>query len=118
MKKIVVAVPHSHSWLWTQTCVSSLMLNPPKADGYEVDVVVVDNSPWSPAIKGIDHGPLRQLDGLRICKNHKTNRFHASALDCVVELCDFDYLMAMETDVLALRPTWLQWFVDQMQPTD
>lgn len=26
--------------------------------------------------------------------------------------------MALETDVLALRPGWLQWFVDQMRPTD
>src|SRR5205085_4386577 len=53
-----------------------------------------------------------------IVPNIRSNKFHASALDCVVEEFDFDYLVALETDVLALRPTWLQWFVDQMRPND
>ena len=118
MKKIVVAIPHSHTWFWLQTCVASLVRNPPCADGYEVKVVVVDNSPWSPAIKGIRCTSLGNMEGLSVISNYKTNKFHASALDCVVEKYQFDYLMALETDVLALRPTWLQWFVDQMRPTD
>ena len=122
MKRIVVAIPHSHTWFWTQTCLASIVRNPPQAVGYEVEIVVVDNSPWSPAIRGvgvvcptpfsIEDAPLSVLD------NYKTNKFHASALDCVVEKYDFDYLMALETDVLALKPSWLQWFVDQMRPTD
>ena len=112
--KIVVAIPHSHSWFWTSTCVSSLLRNPPKAKGFDVKIVVVDNSPWSPSIKGITDTMLSTLDGLEVIQNHKTNRFHASALDCVVEKYEFDYLMALETDVLVLKPDWLQWFVDQM----
>lgn len=118
MKTIVVAIPHSHSWFWTQTCVASLMRNPPVAEGYKVKTVIVDNSPWSPAIKGIRNTDLGNLSGLHIITNPKTNKFHASALDTVVERFDFDYLMALETDVMALRPTWLQWFVDQMRDTD
>lgn len=118
MKRIVVAIPHSHSWLWTQTCVASLQCNPPQANGYDVKVVLVDNSPWSPAIKGIRCTDLGNLPGLHVIQNYKSNRFHASALDCIVEKFDFDYLMALETDVLALSPTWLQWFVDWMRPTD
>ena len=124
MDKIIVAIPHSHSWFWTQTCVASLARNPPKAKGCEIEIVVVDNSPWSPAIRGIANTDLWTAHasghniGLTTVPNHKSNRFHASALDCVVEDCEFDYLMAMETDVLALRPTWLQWFMDQMRPTD
>lgn len=118
MKRIVLAIPHSHTWFWTQTCLSSLMRNPPVAKDCDVHVVVVDNSPWSPAIKGIvssyDMGQFK----LSILDNYKSNKFHASALDCVVDQYDFDYLMAFETDVMALRPTWLQWFVDQMKPTD
>lgn len=116
MKKIVVAIPHSHTWLWTQTCIASLKRCPPKADGFEVEVVVVDNSPWSPAIRGICDTPLGE--GVKVIPNHKSNKFHASALDCVVEDFEFDYLMALETDVIALRPTWLQWFVNQMSGTD
>lgn len=118
MKRIVVAIPHSHSWFWSQTCIASLHRNPPVAEDCEVKVVVVDNSPWSPAIKGIRNTSLGNLPGLHVIDNHKTNKFHASALDYVVERFEFDYLMALETDVLALRPTWLQWFIDQLKETD
>ena len=90
--------------------------NPPQAEGFEVAIVIVDNSPWSPAIRGICDTALG--DGVKVIPNHKSNKFHASALDCVVEDYEFDYLMALETDVIALRPTWLQWFVDKMRPTD
>ena len=111
-KKIVVAIPHSHSWFWTQTCVASLHRNPPVAKDYDVQTIVIDNSPWSPAIKGIVDTALGI--GVKVMPNYKSNKFHASALDCVVESCDFDLLMALETDVLALRPNWLQWFIDQL----
>ncbi len=116
MGKIIVAIPHSHTWFWTQVCVASLMRNPPVAEGFEVGVVVVDNSPWSPAIRGVIE--LHPYLKLWTIPNIKSNKFHASALDYIVESYDFDYLMALEPDVLALRPTWLQWFVDQMRPTD
>jgi hypothetical protein len=121
MKKIVVVIPHSHTWLWTGTCVASLLRNPPRASGYGVEIVVVDNSPWSPAIRGIIDTSLDdRFDDptLIVTQNYKSNRFHASALDCVVETFDFDLMMALETDVIALRPTWLQWFVDQLKPND
>lgn len=122
MKKIVVAIPHSHSWFWTQTCLASLLRNLPMADGCDIEIVVVDNSPWSPAIRGLtdtDLGSaLRRQESVPVIPNHKSNKFHASALDCVVENFEFDYLMALETDVLLLRPTWLQWFMDQMKETD
>lgn len=116
MKTIVVAIPHSHTWFWTQTCISSLKRNPPRAEGCVVKNIVVNNSPWSPAIRGITNTDLAHE--AFVYPNHKTNKFHASALDCVVEEEDFDYLMALETDVMALSPNWLQWFMDQMRPTD
>lgn len=113
MKKIVVAIPHSHTFFWTQTCISSLLRFPPIAEGFETEIVVVDNSHlWSPAIRGITE--TRLGDGITVLNNYKANQFHASALDCVVESMEFDFLMALETDVCALRPTWLQWFVDQI----
>lgn len=130
--KIVVCIPHSHTWFWTQSCLASLFRFPPRADDYEVEIVVVNNSPWSPASRGVtdvawygscfglpESGILNGAGiRLHVVDNHKENKFHASALDCVVETFDFDYLMALETDVLALRPDWLQWFVDQMRETD
>ena len=117
-RKIVVAIPHSHGWFWVQTCIASLKRNPPVANGFDVKIIVVDNSPWSPAIKGIRCTQLAADLPLYVIPNTKSNKFHASALDTVVEKYDFDFLMAMETDVMVLRPTWLQWFLDQMQATD
>lgn len=116
MKQIVIVIPHSHSWFWTQTCLASLQRNPPRAEGYTTKIIVVNNSPWSPAIKGVFETDLG--DNVHVYPNHKGNKFHASALDCVVEQEPFDLLMAFETDVLALRPDWLQWFVDRLRPGD
>ncbi len=117
MKRVIVAIPHSHTWFWTQTCVASLMRNPPRAEDCACHIIVVNNSPWSPAIRGITD--TRLYDGVTyVIDNYKSNKFHASALDSVVERFNFDYLMAWETDVLALRPDWLQWFMDQMRTTD
>lgn len=127
MQKVVVVVPHSHTWFWTQTCVASLVRNPPKAPGCRVTVAIVDNSPWSPALRGVTQLiPVMnlmerlalQVGDVQVVPNFKSNKFHASALDCVVERFDCDYLMALETDVMALRPTWLEWFLGQMRPTD
>ena len=121
--KIVVAIPHSHTWFWTQTCIAAMERNPPKAEGYDVEVIVVDNSPWSPSIKGVLYQMAKGIDAgfpfrMTVVKNQKSNKFHASALDFVVENFDFDLLMALETDVLVLRPDWLQWFVDQLRTTN
>lgn len=116
MKRIVIAIPHSHTWFWTQTCLAALHANPPHVDGYECKIIVVDNSPWSPAIRGIMN--TRLGDGITVMSNFKGNKFHASALDCIIEAEDFDLFMALETDVLALRPDWLSWFVNQMKPAD
>lgn len=116
MKRIIVAIPHSHTWFWTQTCLASLVRNPPKAEGYDVKIVIVNNSPWSPAIEGaLLFATQLNAD---VFVNPKSNKFHASALDAVVERYDCDLFMALETDVLALRPTWLQWFVSQMKCHD
>lgn len=114
MKRILIVVPHSHTWMWTQTCIACLKRFPPVADGCETKIVVVDNSwSWSPSIRGIKETSLG--DGIEVFNNPKTNRFHASALDAAIERYDFDLLMALETDVAALHHKWLQWFVDQIE---
>ena len=116
MKKVVCVVPFSHTFFWGATCIASLLRNPPKVEDAEVEVIVVNSSPWSPAIRSITDTALGK--SVTVMPNFKGNKFHASALDCVVETREFDYFMALETDVLALRPTWLQWFMDQLKPSD
>lgn len=113
MKLCLVAIPHSHTWFWTQSCVSALTRYPPRAEGVECHIVVVDNSwDWSPAIRGVEETKLRKR--VSILRNTKPRKFHASGLDCVVENYEFDYLMALETDALVLRHGWLEWFLGQM----
>ena len=114
--KIVLVIPHSHSWFWTQSCVAALAKYPPIASGVTVEIVIVNNSPWSPAIRGITD--TRLGEGVTVIDNHKPEKYHASALDCIIEKFDFDHLFAWETDVLPLRPDWLTWFMDQMRPND
>ena len=123
MKKVVIAVPHSHTYFWTQICLSSLLKFPPKFSNCSTTIVIVDNSPWSPAIKGVNEtGLLEQfnkvVDKCVVVQNTKLNKFHASALDYVIENFDFDYLVALETDVTVSNSDWLGWFINQLKPTD
>lgn len=114
MKRLVCAVSHSHSWLFSQVFLACLKRYPPLAEGYEVKVIVADNSwDWSPSIRGVKETSLGE--GVEVVNNPKTNKFHASGLDHIIENYEFDLFMALETDVAALKPGWLQWFVNQME---
>jgi hypothetical protein len=113
MKRCIVAIPSSHSWFWLQTCVACLQRFPPKCDGVECKVVVVDNSwDWSPAIKGITQ--TRLGNGIHVWNNQCNTKNHASGLDEVVRHFDFDYLFTLETDVAVLRDEWLPWFMEML----
>ena len=119
MKRVIIAIPHSHTWMFTQTCVSALLRNPPSLPEdheTEVEIVVVNNSPWSPAIKGITE--TRLSESVKVFDNYKPDKYHASALDCIIERFEFDYLLAYETDVISLRAGWLDWFFSQLRQED
>jgi hypothetical protein len=114
MKLVIVAIPHAMTWFYTQTCVECLRRYPPVADGCECYIVVVDNSwDFSPSYRGITETDLSYF--VKVVQNPKPNKFHASALDHVVETYDFDYLMTLENDVCVLRPDWLQWFMNNLE---
>ena len=90
-----------------------LKMFPPKCNGCEIKIVVIDNSwEWSPCIRGLME--TRLGEGIEILNNPRTNKFHASALDSVVAGYDFDYLCTMESDVCVLRDGWLQWLFDSL----
>lgn len=119
--KILCVIPHSHTWFWTQTALTSLLRVKHGLEGKaDVSFVVVDNSrDWSPSHYGLSAlGVHLDAKSVTSMVNPKASKFHATALDAVIEAYPFDYLMALETDVLALRDGWLAWYLDQMQPTD
>lgn len=114
MQRVLIVVPAAHTFFWLQSCMTALQRFKPA----NADIVVVYNSPWCPAIRGITE--TRLGDGVKVVVNAKHNKFHASALDYAVEQfgSQYDYLMAWETDVLALAPDWLDWFFASLKPTD
>lgn len=104
--KIVITAAHSHTWFLTQVFLSSLK----KYTNLDsvASVVLVDNSwKWSPTIRAVTHTPVG--DGIKVVQNRYPSKYHASALDMVVD--DFgsecDYLVTLETDCLLLAPSWL-----------
>ncbi len=113
MKRVVVCIPMSHGWLWPQTCLSALKRYPPIAR--DCKIVVVNNAAdWSPASKGITH--TRLGEGISVIDNPAPypGKCHGTALDAVVKGYEFDYLFALETDTVVLRPNWLDWFMEQL----
>lgn len=117
MQTAVIAIPHSHTWLWTQTCLAALQRNPPIVEGIETQIVLVDNAwDWSPAIRAVTETPLKE--DVTVVSNLRPNKYHASGLDHILDLYEPDWFMALETDVLVLRPDWLAWFIGQMRVSD
>lgn len=112
MPRTIIAIPYGHNVFYGETCITSLKRFPQP----DTEIVVVENSPWCPAIDILRE--VGVLDGCTVTRNSKTNLFHASALDHVIEHFDFEYLFTIEQDVLALAPDYLSWFFAQMKPTD
>lgn len=117
MKRVVIAIPMSHGWLWPQTCISALKRYPPSANDCECKIVVVNNAAdWSDSSRGITD--TRLGDGIEVIDNPSPypGKCHGAALDTVIKGYEFDYLFALETDTVVLRHGWLAWFMDQLEP--
>lgn len=115
-RKVGVVVPHSHTWLNTQTCVAKLIAHTDPAD---VDIVVVDNSwDWSPSIRGITETALGSR--VRVIPNpvHYYHRVHGSALDVAFANMSNDLIVTVETDAIPLRDGWLGFFLAHLEKTD
>jgi hypothetical protein len=81
--------------------------------------VLLRTEDWHPVM----HALNRQLNHDKVNIKSTIGRLDLfaraiTALDTVVNRFDFDYLMALETDVMTIGPNWLQWFLDQMRDTD
>lgn len=112
--KIVIAVAHSHTWFLTQTFMSYIQKH---TDLSKVYCVLVDNSwRWSPSISGIKETTLSNC--IQIVKNHYPSKYHASALDLVVDDFESDYLVTLETDCVLTSDDWLNQLVSSIKDTD
>lgn len=107
---VVIAIPLAHTWLWPHSCLARLFqFNPGDVDYH---IVVVDNS-WEWATAGYHISDIWKGKEFDVVTNDRHSHWHGTALDYVVEHYDAEWLFAMETDVLALRDGWLQWYIDK-----
>lgn len=119
MPRIVVAITHSYTWFWTQACLAALKrtLAEGAADGFGVEIVVVDNS-WenSPSIYGVTK--TRLGEGVRVVEN-KVLHSHSVAIDIAFKSSwPMDYFVPIDSDCIVMRPSWLTEFLSRLRPTD
>ncbi len=111
--KTIVVIPHSRTVKWLQIVVASIKAHPCKA---VFDVMVVNNSPaGDESLKALTETELGE--GIRIEEN-KYVRAHAGALDYTLSIIDpeeYPYFFSAETDCVALRDGWLDWFYGFMR---
>ena len=114
--EVVIAIPVAHTYFWQDSCLSQLLKFEPGISN--IKVVIVSNAfQWCPSIQNmIDLSIQDDLPfPIEVLQNDRHATWHGTALDCVAEYFEADYLFTMEPDVLVLQDDWLKWFVDQMK---
>jgi len=109
MKSATVVIPHALTTKFTQIAVASLK---EFSNDHDFDIVVVDNSPGNPSIRGISETSLGE--GVKVLEN-KYYPIHACALDFVLADCETPYFFATESDAQALKDHWLDRYFEQMR---
>ena len=108
--KVAIGMTHAHTPKWTQVAVNSLKQN---RNDVENDVYIACSNPSSPSIKAITETALG--DGVTTIDVTRRIHSHATGLETILELIadkGYDYMFCMETDCRAMKPGWLDWFVN------
>lgn len=106
-----VVIPHAYTTRWTQIAVSSLKGHKNEAS---FDIIVIDNSPGHPSIRGISETELH--NGVMIVTPPDPNMVgHQLALDMAIDYVKTPYYLAWETDVQVMRHGWLDYFLDHVK---
>ncbi len=97
-------IPHAYGTRWSQICVASLKAY---KNTSEFDILMIDNSPGHPSIKGISE--TRLGDGVRIVQPKSNDTGHQLALDQAIDIVERPWFIAFESDVRVMRAGWLDW---------
>ncbi len=111
--KVAIAMAHGHTPKWLQSSIYSLKAN---SNVVESDIYVACTWPGHPSIRAITTNDLGHGVTTIDCQRRKHS--HATGLEEILEhIADkgYDYMFCMETDCKALRPGWLDWFVNQVK---
>ena len=113
MSKVAIALSHGHASKWLQVIIHSLRT---MENDIDTDIYVAATWPGHPSLKAITETPLG--DNVHIHECVRRRQSHATGLDEVLELIaerEYKYMFCTETDCMAMKPGWLDWFVQQMQ---
>jgi len=114
MSKVAVCVPNGHVTKWYQLLMYSLKKHKNDVD---FDIFVGNTWPEHPSRRVVEETDLADNVTFIDCKMRKHS--HATALDEILDVIQDDpqykYMMAVETDAMACRDGWLDWFVSQMK---
>lgn len=108
--KVAIAFTHGHTAKWLQTCVHSLRINPNEVEN---DIYIACSWPGHPSIKAITETELGQ--GITTIDCVRRKHSHATGLEEILEYIwdkDYDYMFCTEADCRAMKPGWLDWFVN------
>ena len=109
MSRIAIGIAHGHVPKWLQIAIYSLKkFNP----GVNCDIWIAETWPDHPSIKAITENDLG--DNINIIQCTIRKHSHATALDQILDdIADsdsYDYMFSMETDCMACKDGWLDWF--------
>jgi len=113
MKKVAVALTHGHVAKWSQTSIYSIKS---KKNENPFDIYVANSWPGHCSLKAITGTELG--DGVTIIDCVRRKHSHAVGLDEILDLVHdkYEYLFTMETDCMAMKDGWLDWFLSFMRP--
>jgi len=113
MSRVAIALSHGHAAKWLQVIINSLKT---MDNDIEADIYVAATWPGHPSIEAITETALGEDVTVMDCIRRRQS--HATGLDEILELIwddDYQYMFCTETDCLATKPGWLDWFVQQIE---
>lgn len=112
--KIAVCMSHGHVAKWLQVSVYSLK---EKHNKVESDIFIAETWPGHASIKAITKNDLGDKINYVPCSLRQHS--HATGLDQILDVLidrdEYDYMFCMETDCLAVRDGWLDWYLSYMK---
>ena len=113
MRRVAIALSHGHAAKWLQVILHSLKT---MNNDIEADIYVAHTWPGHPSIKAITETALGDNVHVMDCVRRKTS--HATGLDELLEhigTLDYEYMFCTETDCIAVKDGWLDWYVNFME---
>lgn len=111
--KVAIGLTHAHVPKWLQIVIHSLKEN---KNIVESDIYVANSWPGHPSIRAITETDLGHNVTVVDCVRRLHS--HATGLETILEhIADkgYEYLMCLETDCRAVKPGWLDWYVNFMK---